>query len=190
VTVTASQISKAKAARPKFENIDAIAAACDKTKCMFYLALAMFDKESDGRNVYGSDSGGALRGYKGPVDAGSYRIFRWMVDEGIPVKQPDGSHKTVKFGPNGIGPAQITHPDLVAEMRTRNLSIIDAKDNIFFGTERLYKLYRHARDVLKLNRHDSIKSAGKRYNGAAAYGEDLLKVALAWKEIVGNDENI
>lgn len=186
MTVTADQIAKVKATTPNFTNVQWIADACSRTKCRFYIAIAMFDKESDGHNIYGGDAGGALRGYKGPVDAGSYRVFRWMIDEGVPIRQSGGSHKIVKFGPNGVGPGQVTHPDLVAEMKARDLDIRNVEDNIYFCTERIYKFYRYARDVQKKSVDDALWYAGKRYNGGDAYATDFVKVARSWLEKVGN----
>lgn len=186
MTVTAAQIKKVKDAG--FDNVEAIAQACNVTKCPFYLAVAMFEKESHGRNVYGGDSGGALRGFEGGVTKGNYAVFRWMIDEGIPVRQPDGSHKIIKFGPNGVGPGQITHPDLVAEMKDKGLEITDAEENILFSAGRIYRYYLKGRETLGVR--DSIKYAGTRYNGKSSYGDDLLEVALRWKESLGSADYI
>jgi hypothetical protein len=186
VTVTASQVKRVQEAG--FQNVSAMAAACDETKCPFYLAVAMFDKESNGANIYGHDKGGAMNypGESVQVTRDSYAVFRWLVDKGIPVQQPDGSLKIVKYGPNGIGPGQITHPDLVARIKSQGLDIVNPADNILFSTKLLYGYYRYGRDEKKLGVRDSIKYAGTRYNGNPDYGVDLLEQALKWKERVGD----
>lgn len=188
MTVTAEQIAKVKAAG--FVNVQWIADACSRTGCRFYIAVAMIDKEGlpgqKGRNRYGSDAGGALRGYNGEVDAGSYTVFRWMIDAGVPVKQPDGSHKIIRFGPNGVGPAQITHPDLVREMEVNGLDIRVPEDNIYYGVRRIYGFYRYARDEQDKSTWESLWYAGKRYNGGDAYAKSFADTATKWRETLGN----
>lgn len=184
MTVTRAQLQVLAGAR--FANVDHIAAACNRTFCPLFLAAAMLDKESDGKNIFGHDHGGAMTGYPGDVavTADSYTVFRWMIDVGVPIQQPDGTYKIVKFGPNGVGPAQITHPELVAAMATEGLDIRNPKDNIFFGVRRLFDFYQKARETLGVRK--SIVEAGRRYNGKLSYGEDLLTQALKWKDALGN----
>jgi len=184
MTVTQAQIKKVQDAG--FKNVAAIAAACDETKCPFYLAVAMFEKETKGASIYGHDKGGALNypGASVEVTRDSYAVFRWLIDKGIPVQQPDGSLKIVKYGPNGVGPGQLTHPDLVARIKAAGLDIVNPADNILFSTKLLHDYYLAARKEMGVR--DSIKKAGTKYNGDPDYGVDLLDVALKWKARVGD----
>jgi hypothetical protein len=171
VTVTQAQIDRVR--QTGIINVEYIADACNKTGCRFYLAVTMIDKETKGRNIYGNDVGGVLSGFKDGVNRDNYRALR---------------HEVLVRGrtPNGVGPAQITHPDLLREMEGRSLNPYDAAMNIFFGVERIYKFYRHARDEMDLSTSDAWYYAGKRYNGSAEYADDFRKRALEWKNRVGS----
>jgi hypothetical protein len=169
MTVTAHQIAVAK--DTGLSNVEAIAAAANKTKCPFYLALAMIERESNGKNIYGHDKGGALAGFPLEVNEGNYRVFKWMIDSG--------------YTSNGVGPAQLTYKGFFDAMEGRGQKPWVAAESTTYGVQLLFGYYKQARaDGLGI--HDSIKKAGTRYNGAAAYGDGLLKGALKWKERVGN----
>lgn len=184
MTVTTEQMQIAESYGMR--EVELIAKCCNETGARFYIALAMLEKETGTcRNVYGGDAGGALRGFKGEVNAGSYAVFRWMIDVGVPVKQSDGTHKVIKFGPNGVGPSQITHPDLVARMKNQGLDIHDPHDNIAFGVKLIQSYYRKGRDDGK-SVSEALRYAGTRYNGSPVYGDSYLTVALKWKNRVGS----
>jgi len=169
VTVTAAQIAKAKATGLK--NVDAIAAASNKSGCPFYLACAMIQRESNGKNVYGHDQGGALAGFPGEVELGNWDVFRWLVfDKGQTS--------------NGVGPAQLTYKGFFTDMEKEGLKPYQPSDNILYGVHLLFRYYRDARKTLGVR--DSIKKAGTKYNGASAYGDGLLEMALEWKDRVGS----
>ena len=171
-----------------FNFIEEIAKAADEGDIHLYILVAMLEKETATvRNVYGGDSGGALRGYKGEVNEGSYAVFRWMVDVGVPIKQYGGGHKIVKFGPNGIGPSQITHPDLLEEMLKAGLDVRLPADNILFGGKKIYGYYRSARNNGK-SVSAALKYAGTRYNGDPDYGDAYLEVATRWRGWLGNED--
>lgn len=169
MTVTTDQIAKVQAAG--FQNVEAIANACDATGCMFYLAVAMIEKESKGRNVYGSDKGGALSGFPKLVNRGNFEVFEWLIF-------------TKNQTSNGVGPTQITDKGFFTQMKNQDLNPWEPAHNIFFGVRLLYGYYQTGRKTM--GRHDSIRYAGTKYNGAEAYGDSLLEVALRWKNIVGN----
>lgn len=176
MTVTTDQIAKVKAAG--FQNVEHIANACDATGCMFYLAVAMIEKESKGRNGYGSDSGGMLEDFPIQVNKGNFEAFEYEV---------------VKHGrtSNGVGPAQLTYRGFFPQLRAEGLNAWEPADNIFFGVRLLYGYYKKARGTTSAVR-DPIRWAGTWYNAGPNekqiidYGDDLLNVALKWKNIVGN----
>lgn len=170
MTVQARQIELAKA---KLSNVEAIAAACDKTGARFYIACAMIQKESGGRNVYGHDVGGALSGFGKEVNQGNYEVFEWLV-------------QTKGQASNGVGPAQITWKGFFVEMRAKGLKPWAPADNILFGVDLLNGYYRAARDELHMDVWDAIRHAGRRYNGSIVYGDSLVAVARTWRELVGN----
>jgi hypothetical protein len=175
VTVTAAQITRVKDAG--FENVDAIARACNSTKCPFYLAVAMIEKESKGRNVYGSDSGGALEDFPIEVNQGNFEVFWWLVN-------------TKGQTSNGVGPAQLTSPDFFTQMKTAGLKPWTPTDNIYFGVRLIYGYYQKARAAGNGPR-ESIRWAGTWYNAGpnkkeiTAYGNEYLDVALKWKARLG-----
>lgn len=172
MTVTAAQITTA--TKAGLTNVQHIAAACNTTGCKFYLATAMINKESNGRNVWGNDAGGTFRGLRDEVTESSWRAFR---------------HEVLTNGrtSNGVGPAQITWKGFFPDMEKRGLRPWIPADNIAFGVELLWGYYTAARNAGKTNA-DAIRSAGTRYNGAAAYGDDLLLKARLWLDRVGSDD--
>lgn len=169
MTVTTEQIAKVQA--DGFRNVEHIANACNATGCMFYLAVAMIEKESKGRNVYGHDAGGALSGFPKPVNRGNFEVFEWLIF-------------TKKQTSNGVGPTQITYKGYFTQMKDQDLNPWEPAHNIFFGVRLLYSYYQAGRKTM--GRHESIRHAGTKYNGAEAYGDSLLQAALRWKNIVGN----
>ena len=173
MTVTQTQIDRVR--QIGFINVELMADATNRVAGRFYLTIAMFGKESKGRNVYGSDRGGALSGYPREVTRDNYLVLEWMVLE--------KGHT-----PNGVGPAQITHPDLLRDMKNESLWAWVPKDNIFFGTRRLTAFYRNARDVQNKDVWESVWYAGKRYNGADEYADELVADAKKWREILGNSD--
>ena len=168
MTVTNEQISKV--AQTGIQNVVHIAAACNKTGCPFYLAVAMIERESRGRNVYGHDSGGALSGFDKTVNQGNFEVFEWLVF--------DQKHTS-----NGVGPAQLTWPGFFTDMGKQGLKPWVPADNILYGVRLLYGYYKQARKTKGVR--DSIVAAGKDYNGAQSYGEGLLQQALKWKDTLG-----
>ncbi len=170
VTVTAQQIELADA---RLHNADAIASACNKTGARFYMACAMIQKESGGRNVYGHDSGGALSGFPKNVNQGNYQVFEWLIF-------------TKGQTSNGVGPAQITFKGFFTQMREEGLKPWEPADNILFGVRLLNGYYRTARDELQMEVWDAVRYAGKKYNGSIVYGDSLVVIAKEWRELVGN----
>lgn len=170
MTVTSEQVQTVKDA--DIANAVTIASVCNMTGCPFYLAVAMIERESRGRNVYGHDVGGALSGFPGSVNQGNFEVFRWLVID-------------KKKTSNGVGPAQLTWPGFFIEMEKRGLKPWWPADNIRYGVELLFSYYQHARDLGDGVRA-AIRYAGTKYNGASTYGDGLLEGALRWKEKLGS----
>jgi hypothetical protein len=176
MTVTQAQIDRVRQAG--FVNVELIADATNKvTEGRFWLSVSMIEKESKGRNVYGHDAGGALSGYPREVNLDNYRVLEWMV-------------LAKGHTPNGVGPAQITHPDLLRQMKEMNLRPDIARDNIYFGVRHLTRFYRNAFDVQNLTVWEAVQYAGRKYNGSSAYGDSLVTVAKKWREILGNADYV
>lgn len=172
MTVTADQIAKAKAAGLK--NVDIAARVADETGNKFYHLCALLEKESMGRNVYGHDAGGALSGFPEEVNLYNFDVFLWLV-----FKKGQTS--------NGVGPMQLTFKGFFTDMKAKGLKPYDVHDNMLYGARLWLGYYRQYR-VQGYDRDDSIKKAGTRYNGSAAYGDRLLVIMDKWFKIVGNDD--
>jgi hypothetical protein len=170
VTVSAEQISKAKAAG--LQNVDTAAKVADEvTDIIFYQLCALLEKESNGRNVYGHDAGGALSGFPGAVNKENFAVFRWLVF-------------TKGQTSNGVGPMQLTYKGFFTDMEADGLKPWDVHDNILYGGKLWTGYYRVAR-AAGLTVSEAIKNAGLRYNGSSAYGERLLVIMNKWRDLVG-----
>lgn len=171
MTVTAQQIATAKS--HGMQNVDLIAQCCNETGARFYIALAMLEKETGTcRNVYGHDVGGALSGFPKTVNRGNYEVFRWLVF--------DKGQRS-----NGVGPSQLTFKGFFADMEQKGLKPWDMHDNIAYGVKLIQSYYQQGRDQGKTV-NEALRYAGTRYNGASAYGDSYLQVALKWKGRVGS----
>lgn len=145
------------------QNAHIAAVACRDAGLPFYVACALLEKESGGRNVFGNDKGGALSGFPDTVNKDNYAVFRWLViDKGQTS--------------NGVGPCQITYRGFFTDMEKRGLKPYDAHDNMRYGFELLARYEREK---------GSWAAAGTAYNGAAAYGRDLEKKVAEWKQRLG-----
>lgn len=153
-------------AAKKLQNADVLATACREAHVPYFVACALVEKESGGKNVYGHDAGGALSGFPHDVNLHNFRVFKWLIDQG---------HTS-----NGVGPCQITYApsfDLMLKMALRPWMPLD---NMIFGLRLLKTDY---------DATFSWQNAGARYNGgphpngtALAYGKDLALKIEAWKQ--------
>lgn len=134
------------------ENAVEAAFACRLANLPFFVACALLEMESDGKNVYGHDKGGALSGYPFRVDRSNYRVFEWLVSNGMPS--------------NGVGPCQITYVPYFGIMRARNLAPWLPQDNMRFGFELLAGNYARTK---------SWEKAGAQYNGGPRPNLNALK---------------
>jgi hypothetical protein len=172
MTVSDEQIAAAKTTG--LQNVENAALVANETGNKFYHLCALLEKESNGRNVYGHDSGGALSGFPKSVNKGNFEVFEWLVF-------------TKGQTSNGVGPMQLTYKGFFTDMKQQGFNPWDPYDNIFYGAELWLSYYRAARDS-GLNRDDAIRKAGTRYNGSTAYGDRLLVIMDKWFDIVGNDD--
>lgn len=165
----------------RVQNATAAAHACRKAGIPYFVALALLEKESGGRNIYGHDKGG-VNTIKGdmPVTERNFLLFLVRVMNGETS--------------NGVGPLQITyagelkkggHRDggYFRQMAEQNLCPWIPEDNMLFGFKILAEHYKAT---------GSWEAAGARYNGgsrpnatALAYGRDLADKASAWKVRLG-----
>lgn len=141
------------------KNVDDIATACRRVGIPFYVACALFEKESGGKNVYGHDEGGFMTGYPFPVTEGNFEVFQWHV-----FKQ---GHKS-----NGVGPSQITWKGYFPDMEAKGLKPWVPLDNMVYGLTTLRDHY---------VRWGSWEKAGRLYNGKLSYGQDLVVKIDQWQ---------
>ena len=167
--VSAAQQTKAS---KYLQNVPAAAAAADATRVPFFLICAVLDLESEGRNVYGNDAGGALGGFPGPVDASTYAVFRWLVfDRGQTS--------------NGVGPMQLTWPGFFEDMEKRKLRPWQPADNVLYGAGLLKQYVADAKAKNGTKLSTIAKYVGRQYNGSASYGDLLAAACVTWAKRLG-----
>lgn len=144
-------------------NAEVIAQACREARVPFYVACALFEKESKGRNVWGNDKGGMFADLPADllVTKGGYEIFEYYVVE-------------LNRTSNGVGPAQITWRGFFPDMRKKGLKPWDVHDNMLYGLQLLY-LYKQEKGA-------TWEDAGTAYNGAESYGIDFMMKVVEWKK--------
>ena len=156
--------------------IDEIAKAADEGDIHLYILVAMLEKETATvRNIYGNDRGGALAGFKKAVNQGNFEVFMWLITE--------KGQTSNGVGPSAKSPTKAFFPDMVK----RGMKPWEPADNIRYGGELIYGYYRSARNQGK-SVSESLKYAGTKYNGAAAYGAAYLEVATRWRGWLGNED--
>ena len=157
------------AAAAGIENADAAAKACRRAGLPFWVACALLEKESGGRNIFGHDKGGA--GPHGqPVTRANFEAFYREVLGGATS--------------NGVGPCQITWAGSVkggerdggyfAQMLGMDLAPWKPLDNMVFGFALIRKHYNRL--------GDSWQKAGAAYNGRESYGADFLAKVIGWND--------
>lgn len=148
------------------------------------LICAVISKESSGRNVYGNDSGGVFSTPGAPDKEVTHDNFH---NEFLPrVLAGETS--------NGVGPMQITfagYKDKVTgrrdggfftEAANQGLDLSKVYDNVKFG---IGKIRQYLRDAGGVPTEAAVKSVGKRYNGAIAYGDALWNEYNIWVTRLG-----
>ena len=82
---------------------------------------------------------------------------------------------------------QITFKGFFIDMEEQGLKPWDARDNITFGVKVFMGFYREFRKTH--GTRESIRRAGVKYNGASAYGDSLLQLAVKWADLVGHKDH-
>lgn len=157
-----------------------LAVACAAVGFPFFLGLAVMQKESNGRNIYGHDPGGAMyvpRPQNIEVTEENYREFRRLINSGTPS--------------NGVGPLQLTYKPYFDQMESRGLRPWVAGDSIRFGVGILAASFRSQQ-----GRHPTLRAAwwetARAWNGGTnpqrgrAFADDAVVKALEWQAVVGN----
>lgn len=144
-------------AATRLENVDAAIQAAETVGISLAHAFALFDAESEGKNIFGSDAGGMYKGQ--PVTEARYKKMVAAVADGKPS--------------NGVGVTQITHRSFFPQAEEQGLKLWVPLDNAIFGF-RLLKRY------LDMDRGDAY--AGTRYNGKESYGVTYARLVKEWKE--------
>jgi hypothetical protein len=174
VTVSAVQIIAAQA--KGLINVTGLAKACDTLKFPFYLAATILDKETDGRNIFGHDKGGAFSDPTGAnieVTEERYREFRRLIDGGMTS--------------NGVGPMQITWKGYFPVMEADGLKPWIPADNILFGVSILAASLKVGLDQ-GLTLEKAFWNTAKSYNGNASYADDAVTRARTWAVTVGTSD--
>lgn len=177
--ITTAQIEKAKAFRPTMVNLDQLADACDQAGFPFFLGLTILQKETNGRNVYGHDAGGALTDFELEVTEDNYWVFRWLI-----------AAKGMSW--NGVGPLQLTYAGFhtgPVSMEAKGLKAWEPADSILYGVrDVLMPAFRAARKTQ--GDQQAFQTTAVKFNGAAAYGVDALKIAKSWAVQVGTADTL
>lgn len=160
-----------------FQNATAIEAAIAEVGVDRALACAVVEKETNGRHVYGNDTGGVFSTPGAPdlaVTAANFAEFERRVLAG---------EKS-----NGVGIMQITYAGpkradgtrdggFFRVAREQGLDLSGPRENVVFGLGLV-------RDYLKaaggVPTQAAVEAVGKRYNGATTYGASLWLVYQKW----------
>ena len=153
------------------QNTTQLARACREAGVPFYVACALMEQESGGRNTYGHDRGAERPGEV--VTAMNFLPFLVRVMNGALS--------------NGVGPCQITYAGSLKNghrdggyfrlMLEQGLRPWAPYDNMLFGL-RILAGHRKA----NLARDTSWVTAGRLYNGRESYGRELQAKVDAWKK--------
>lgn len=146
---------------------DEAAVACREVEMPYTAALALLEKESMGRNVWGHDEGGLFADlpWAMEVTKGAFEVFEWYVGRG---------HKS-----NGVGPCQITYPGYFPMARGQGLKLWQPLDNMRFGFGLIVALMTDGRPWAEIG---TIYNAGSMRNGVNSYGIDFAAKVRAWRE--------
>lgn len=135
------------------------------------LGFAMVEKESDFRNVFGHDPTSSIpRSWMGTkVTRKKYLHYR--------------ANRMRGLGMQGVGPTQLTWYEFQYQADRLGGCHIP-RHNIRVGFGILADYYKDAKRQGRSTRA-AIEYAGKRYNGANAYGYDLYRVYSKWHRRLG-----
>ena len=151
-------------------NVDALIAAAEAVGVPLWVAAAVMEKETHGRNVYGNDAGGTFATPGAPdleVTETNYAEFYELV-----VVQKQRS--------NGVGPFQITYPGYFPQAKEQGLRLWEPVDNITFGLRLIARNLNGDHGTESIERAGTLYNAGNLTNGITAYGRDLAAKAALW----------
>lgn len=163
---------------PWFANAGAIAAAIEAVGVDPALACAVVEMESNGRHVYGNDSGGVFSTPGAPdiaVTAANFLEFERRVLAGETS--------------NGVGIMQITYAGprrtdgtrdggFFRIAREQGVDLSDPQQNVAFGVGLLRDYLKAAGGVIN---EAAVVKVGTRYNGSSAYGTRLWTIVQKWQ---------
>lgn len=143
-------------AESRLQNVEVAIEAARAVGLPIHIAFALLDMESEGRNFFGSDSGGMFKGET--VTQAKFEAMEKAVAAGKPS--------------NGVGPLQITYRGFFPQARAQGLKLWEPYDNMLFGFK-LIKGYldRYPNDLVKV---------GRLYNGKESYGITFKRVVGEW----------
>lgn len=145
-----------------FVNVASLISAASSVGLELAIAVAFAEAESHGANVYGHDKGGTFYG-AGTVTETNFREFYDLVVN---------KHHTS----NGVGPMQITWSGFFPDAARKGYKLWLPLDNFRYGFG-LIKGY-----LAGSTSDAAIASAGKRYNGSAAYGQRIVSRVHVWRK--------
>ena len=149
-------------------NATAIVAASNATGLPLGVAVGMIVKETNGRNVYGHDAGGACCGW-GEVTEDNFR------SSFLPVVLAGGTS-------NGVGPTQITYPGYFRQ--NPDYPWWDPYRNCLFGFDLLKGHCAGDYSYTGLARAGSIYNSGTATGSYSTYGTSFADLATEWTGIL------
>lgn len=145
-------------ASARLENVEDAIRAAKAVGIPLHVAFALLDMESEGRHIFGSDSGGMYKGQE--VTKEKFEKMEAAVAAGAPS--------------NGVGPTQVTHRSFFPQARAQGLKLWIPYDNMVFGFTLLAGyLKRYPGDYQKV---------GRLYNGKDSYGVTFKRVVGEWQK--------
>lgn len=145
-------------------NVEEMEQAARDVGVPFYIACTLFEMESKGRMIMGSDLNGTLTGFPGPFSEGQFDVFYWLV--------------VTKAKPaNGYGACQVTHRNYLKDIKSKNIAIWDIYTNMRYGLNILKGHY---------DNYKSWETAFRLYNGKQSYADTAVRKMGEWKKRLGS----
>jgi peptidoglycan hydrolase-like protein with peptidoglycan-binding domain len=153
------------------QNPEALVAAAAVLGVPLWIAAAVAQKESGGRNIYGNDVGGVFSTPSAPdlaVTQTNYETFY---------------RRVVELGEksNGVGPMQITYRAYHPDARNRGFKLWRPFDNFRYGLEIIKRHLAGDYSTLSIQRAGTLYNKGNLTTGINAYGYDLATKATSWR---------
>jgi LysM repeat protein len=148
----------------RLQNAEDIVRAAKNAGLYLPAALAMIQKESGGRNVWGSDVGGTNSGKKGNVTEVDFKAFAKKVAAGAKS--------------NGVGVAQITYPAYFPMAENQGIKLWLPYDNALFGFRILRSNYEKQKDWARAG---TLYNKGNLTTGVNEYGKTFAALVKEWE---------